>query len=165
MWIDGQRPIFTVNFQLMSTVVTADQHLHNLFAHTDRMLEQRATSPPPSETEICKILKVWGYIWYRRNLRRSRCKQNSWSLPWILLFSCWEEFSTQMQSLCVCACVRARALWGQRFSSVLCLYLLAYRLLFVHTVYSLEWDMHLTLLLNGRCWVWGYWHVNTVVDC
>jgi hypothetical protein len=57
-WIDGQRQLFSVGFQLVSTVVTRDQHLHNLFAHTDRMLEHRGTSSPPSETEICKILKV-----------------------------------------------------------------------------------------------------------
>ncbi|XP_023704534.1 dedicator of cytokinesis protein 9 isoform X3 [Cryptotermes secundus] len=57
-WIDGQRQIFSVNFQLVSTVVTRDQHLHNLFAHTDKMLEHRGTSAPPSETEICKILKA-----------------------------------------------------------------------------------------------------------
>ena len=111
MWIDGQRPIFTVNFQLMSTVVTTDQHLHNLFAHTDRMLEQRATSPPPSETEICKILKVWGYIWYLETLREAGTSRTNEVYPsvvlissltdCILLFYFCEEFATPVQSVCV----------------------------------------------------------------
>jgi hypothetical protein len=57
-WIDGQRQLFSISFHLVSTVVTGDQHLDNLFAHTDRMLEHRGTSSPPPETEICKILKV-----------------------------------------------------------------------------------------------------------
>ncbi|XP_069677061.1 dedicator of cytokinesis protein 9 isoform X1 [Periplaneta americana] len=57
-WIDSQRQIFSVNFQLVSTVATRDQHLHNLFAHTDKMLDNKAASPPPCETEICKILKA-----------------------------------------------------------------------------------------------------------
>jgi hypothetical protein len=58
LWIDNQRQIFSVNFQLVSTVVTRDQHLHNLFSYTDRMLEHSATPMPHSVTEICKILKV-----------------------------------------------------------------------------------------------------------
>ncbi|PSN40266.1 Dedicator of cytokinesis protein 11 [Blattella germanica] len=57
-WIDGQRQIFSVNFQLVSTVVTRDQHLHNLFAQTEKLLEQKTNSAPPSEVEICKILKA-----------------------------------------------------------------------------------------------------------
>ena len=111
MWIDGQKPIFTVNFQLMSTVVSTDQHLHNLFAHTDRMLEQRATSPP-SETEICKILKVWGYIWYLETLGKAGASRTHEVYPFIvlissltkciLLFYFCEEFATQVQSMCVC---------------------------------------------------------------
>lgn len=112
MWIDGQRPIFTVSFQLMSTVVTTDQHLHNLFAHTDRMLEQRAMSPPPSETEICKILKVWSSIWYVETLGAAGARRTHEVYPFfvlisslidcILLFYFCEEFATPVQSLCVC---------------------------------------------------------------
>nr|CAD7194888.1 unnamed protein product [Timema douglasi] len=56
-WIDGQRPIFSVGFQLVSTVVTRDQHLHNMFSHTDRLLDPKSTSLP-SESETCKILKA-----------------------------------------------------------------------------------------------------------
>ena len=107
----------------MSTVVTTDQHLHNLFAHTDRMLEHRATSPPPSETEICKILKVWGYIWYLETFREAAASRTPKVYPsiisisslidCILLFYFCEEFATPVQSLCVCVCVcvcaRARA--------------------------------------------------------
>nr|CAD7394742.1 unnamed protein product [Timema cristinae] len=56
-WIDGQRAIFSVGFQLVSTVVTRDQHLHNMFSHTDRLLDPKSTSLP-SESETCKILKA-----------------------------------------------------------------------------------------------------------
>nr|CAD7259038.1 unnamed protein product [Timema shepardi] len=56
-WIDGQRPIFSVGFQLVSTVVTRDQHLHNMFSHTDKLLDPKSTSLP-SESETCKILKL-----------------------------------------------------------------------------------------------------------
>jgi hypothetical protein len=157
MWIDGQRPIFTVNFQLMSTVVTTDQHLHNLFAHTDRMLE-RATSPPPSETEICKILKVWGYIWYLETLGEAGASRIHEVYPsivlissltdCILLFYFCEEYATPVQSLCVCVLnlldVKSEVLLSLVFVS------LGIQKLFVHTVYSLEWDLHLMLLLNGR---------------
>lgn len=39
-----------------STVVTTDQHLHNLFSHAERLLES-TRGPIPSETETCKVLK------------------------------------------------------------------------------------------------------------
>lgn len=38
--------------------MTTDQHLHNLFAHTERILQQPKTSAVPAETETCKILKA-----------------------------------------------------------------------------------------------------------
>lgn len=56
-WIDSQRPIFTVAFQLISTVFTRDPHLYNLFAHAERILDTRP-SVMPSDTETCKILKA-----------------------------------------------------------------------------------------------------------
>lgn len=56
-WIDGQRPIFTVGYNLVSTVNTRDQHLFNLFAHAERLLEPKS-SAQPSETETCKIIKA-----------------------------------------------------------------------------------------------------------
>ncbi|XP_038110959.1 dedicator of cytokinesis protein 9 isoform X3 [Culex quinquefasciatus] len=57
-WIDNQRPIFTVGFRLDSTVITTDQHLHNLFVHAERLLEQPKTAAQPAESETCKILKA-----------------------------------------------------------------------------------------------------------
>ncbi|XP_015607279.1 dedicator of cytokinesis protein 9 isoform X3 [Cephus cinctus] len=56
-WIDSQRPIFTVGFQLISTVFTRDPHLHNLFAHAERILGTKP-SAMPSDSETCKILKA-----------------------------------------------------------------------------------------------------------
>jgi hypothetical protein len=56
-WIDGQKPIFTVGFNLYSTVNTKDQHLFNLFVHAERLLDPKP-SALPSETETCKILKA-----------------------------------------------------------------------------------------------------------
>lgn len=77
-----------------------------------------------------------------RKLRRSRAKQNSWSLPLyyivfsltdcILLVYFCEEFVTQVQSLCVLNLLDV----SSKFSSVLCLYLLAYRQFFY--VYCLQ---------------------------
>lgn len=56
-WIDGQKSIFTVGFNLISTVHTRDQHLHNLFIHAERLLDTKP-SALPAETETCKILKA-----------------------------------------------------------------------------------------------------------
>ncbi|XP_066583188.1 dedicator of cytokinesis protein 9 isoform X2 [Prorops nasuta] len=56
-WIDSQRPIFTVGLQLISTVFTRDPHLHNLFAHAERILDTKP-SVMPSDSETCKILKA-----------------------------------------------------------------------------------------------------------
>ncbi|RZC34337.1 dedicator of cytokinesis protein 9 [Asbolus verrucosus] len=56
-WIDGQKPIFTVGFNLYSTVNTKDQHLFNLFSHAERLLDPKP-SALPSEIETCKILKA-----------------------------------------------------------------------------------------------------------
>lgn len=57
-WVDGQKPIFTVNFQLISTVLTKDPHLHNLFVHAERLLDLKMARACPSDTETCQILKV-----------------------------------------------------------------------------------------------------------
>lgn len=57
-WIDNQRPLFTVSFRLDSTVLTTDQHLHNLFAHAERLLAPNRLSLVPAESETCKILKA-----------------------------------------------------------------------------------------------------------
>lgn len=56
-WIDEQRPLLTVKFRIDSTVLTTDQHLHNLFAHAERLLEVGRLSMP-SDSETCKILKA-----------------------------------------------------------------------------------------------------------
>ena len=56
-WIDNQKPIFNLNFRLNSTIFTTDQHLHNLFAHAERLIES-TRGPIPSESETCKILKA-----------------------------------------------------------------------------------------------------------
>lgn len=56
-WIDGQKPIFTVGFNLISTVNTKDQHLFNLFTQAERLLDTKH-SVQPSECETCKILKA-----------------------------------------------------------------------------------------------------------
>ncbi|XP_055917510.1 dedicator of cytokinesis protein 9 isoform X2 [Eupeodes corollae] len=57
-WIDNQRPLFTVTFRLDSTVLTGDQHLHNFFAHAEKLLESGKISAIPAESETCKILKA-----------------------------------------------------------------------------------------------------------
>uniref|UniRef100_A0A182VSH9 Dedicator of cytokinesis protein 9 n=1 Tax=Anopheles minimus TaxID=112268 RepID=A0A182VSH9_9DIPT len=57
-WIDNQRPIFTISLKLDSTVLTTDQHLHNLFLHAERLLEHSKMVAPPDTTETCKILKA-----------------------------------------------------------------------------------------------------------
>ncbi|KAG5877388.1 hypothetical protein JTB14_027999 [Gonioctena quinquepunctata] len=56
-WIDGQRPLFTIGFNLVSTINTKDQHLYNLFNHAERLLDPKP-SALPSESETCKILKA-----------------------------------------------------------------------------------------------------------
>ncbi|XP_066143426.1 dedicator of cytokinesis protein 9 isoform X2 [Euwallacea fornicatus] len=56
-WVDAQKPIFTVSFNLVSTVNTKDQHLFNLFLHAERLLDPKPTAIP-SESETCKILKA-----------------------------------------------------------------------------------------------------------
>nr|CAI5852247.1 unnamed protein product [Callosobruchus analis] len=56
-WIDSQKPIFTVAFNLVSTINTKDQHLHNLFAHAEKLLDTKP-SVVPAESETCKILKA-----------------------------------------------------------------------------------------------------------
>jgi len=47
-----------VGLRLDSTVLTADQHLHNFFGHSERLLEGGKTGAVPAETETCKILKA-----------------------------------------------------------------------------------------------------------
>ncbi|XP_006571706.1 dedicator of cytokinesis protein 9 isoform X1 [Apis mellifera] len=57
IWVDSQRPVFTVAFQLISTVFTRDVHLHNLFAHMERILDTKLGAVP-ADSETCKILKA-----------------------------------------------------------------------------------------------------------
>ncbi|XP_043521247.1 dedicator of cytokinesis protein 9 [Frieseomelitta varia] len=57
IWVDSQRPVFTVAFQLISTVFTRDVHLHNLFAHMERILDTKL-GVVPADSETCKILKA-----------------------------------------------------------------------------------------------------------
>lgn len=38
--------------------MTTDQHLHNLFAHTERILQQTKSTTIPAESDTCKILKA-----------------------------------------------------------------------------------------------------------
>ncbi|KAL9930008.1 dedicator of cytokinesis protein Ziz isoform 2-T3 [Glossina fuscipes fuscipes] len=57
-WIDNQRPIFSVALRMDSTVHTSDQHLHNYFVHSERLLEGGKTTAMPAESETCKILKA-----------------------------------------------------------------------------------------------------------
>uniref|UniRef100_T1J4R8 Dedicator of cytokinesis protein 9 n=1 Tax=Strigamia maritima TaxID=126957 RepID=T1J4R8_STRMM len=54
-WVDNQKQLFRVDFRLVSTIYTKDQHLHNFFAHMQRMVESRI---PVGEGETCKNLKV-----------------------------------------------------------------------------------------------------------
>lgn len=58
IWIDGQKPIFNVCFNLVSTVHARDQHLHNLFGHAEKLHAPKINSVYPPDTETCKILKV-----------------------------------------------------------------------------------------------------------
>lgn len=46
-----------MSFNLVSTVNTKDQHLFNLFSHTERLLDPKP-SALPSEMETCKVLKA-----------------------------------------------------------------------------------------------------------
>lgn len=55
--MDGQKPIFTIAFNLTSTINTKDQHLFNLFTHAEKLLDPKPTAIP-SESETCKILKA-----------------------------------------------------------------------------------------------------------
>lgn len=57
-WIDNQRQIFAIGFQLVSTVVTRDHHLHNLFAHAEKLAPTKPASLSPSDLETCKTLKA-----------------------------------------------------------------------------------------------------------
>ncbi|KAG5678742.1 hypothetical protein PVAND_008388 [Polypedilum vanderplanki] len=56
-WILDQKPIFNIHFRLNSTLFSTDQHLHNLFAHAEKLLES-TRGPIPSEMETCKVLKA-----------------------------------------------------------------------------------------------------------
>ncbi|XP_026481569.1 dedicator of cytokinesis protein 9-like [Ctenocephalides felis] len=56
-WIDSQRPLFTIAFNLNSTVLTQDIHLQNLFTHAEKLVDNKP-SAIPSESETCKILKA-----------------------------------------------------------------------------------------------------------
>lgn len=41
----------------MSTVITKDVHLHNLFCHIEKLVDKQ-TTVIPSDSETCKILKA-----------------------------------------------------------------------------------------------------------
>ena len=58
MWVENQKAIFSVNFKLISTIYTQDQHLQNLFKHADRILASKTISAVLNESETCKILKA-----------------------------------------------------------------------------------------------------------
>ena len=60
-WVDGQKPLFTVQMELVSTVTAQDQHLHNFFQHmaklNDANLQNRSfisllPSPSPNDSDV-----------------------------------------------------------------------------------------------------------------
>ncbi|XP_008205538.1 dedicator of cytokinesis protein 9 isoform X2 [Nasonia vitripennis] len=57
LWIDSQKPIFTISVQMSSTVFTKDLHLHNLFTHAEKIIDPTCVAIP-SNSETCKILKA-----------------------------------------------------------------------------------------------------------
>ncbi|KAI0241477.1 Dedicator of cytokinesis protein 9 [Lamellibrachia satsuma] len=70
-WVDSGRPLFKFNLGLVSTIYTKDQHLHNFFAHCQKMMSQPslaadfetnnklkhdpATTSPPSSPVIADL--------------------------------------------------------------------------------------------------------------
>ncbi|KAF5283763.1 hypothetical protein FQA39_LY17201 [Lamprigera yunnana] len=56
-WIDNQRSLFSVSFNLVSTINTKDQHFFNLFSQTERLFDPKP-SAQPNYSEICKIIKA-----------------------------------------------------------------------------------------------------------
>ena len=60
-WVDGQKPLFQVNLELVSTVTARDQHLHNFFLHMAKLNETRSLAalfPSASEVEAHKAIDV-----------------------------------------------------------------------------------------------------------
>lgn len=43
-WVDGQKPLFNVHLELVSTVAARDQHLHNFFFHMAKVIDSKKTS-------------------------------------------------------------------------------------------------------------------------
>lgn len=54
-WVEGQKPLFRVDFKLVSTVYTKDQHLHNFFGHAQKLMDFKM---PGNDVETCKHVKV-----------------------------------------------------------------------------------------------------------
>lgn len=60
-WVDGQKSLFHVNLELVSTVTACDQHLHNFFTHMARLNETRSLAslfPSVVESESHKPTEV-----------------------------------------------------------------------------------------------------------
>lgn len=53
--VDSGKELFRVNFKLVSTVYTKDQHLQNFFVHCQKLLENRVLGP---DTETSTLLKA-----------------------------------------------------------------------------------------------------------
>ncbi|XP_046447610.1 dedicator of cytokinesis protein 9-like isoform X2 [Daphnia pulex] len=59
-WVDGQKPIFQVHLELVSTVTARDQHLHNFFLHMAKLNETRSIAslfPTAAELDAHKPLE------------------------------------------------------------------------------------------------------------
>jgi hypothetical protein len=66
-WVDGQKPIFQVHLELVSTVTARDQHLHNFFLHMAKLNETRSIAslfPTAAELDAHKPLEVIYYLGY-----------------------------------------------------------------------------------------------------
>lgn len=57
VWVEGEKPLFRCNLTLDSTVLSRDQHLHNLFCHAEK-LSQIQPAALPADADTCKILKA-----------------------------------------------------------------------------------------------------------
>ena len=60
-WVDGQKNLFQVQLELLSTVTARDQHLHNFFLHMAKLNETRSIAslfPTAAELDAHKPLEV-----------------------------------------------------------------------------------------------------------
>uniref|UniRef100_A0A0P6E5D7 Dedicator of cytokinesis protein n=2 Tax=Daphnia magna TaxID=35525 RepID=A0A0P6E5D7_9CRUS len=60
-WVDGQKPIFQVHLELVSTVTARDQHLHNFFLHMAKLNDTRSIAslfPTAAELDAHKPLEA-----------------------------------------------------------------------------------------------------------